>query len=321
MPDSCDVAIVGAGLAGLTLAALLADTGAGLRVMIVDRGAPPAKDWAGLQVSALSPASSETLERCGVWRAVRRGAAEYRAMRVWEAGSDWNAADAVRFSAREFGLDALGHIVANLAVRALLVERLEALDVGMEWSATLEGIYDERSGIVLDLDRGRSVGASLVVGADGARSVVRRLAGIATAERDYRQHGFVTHVTPERSHRDTAWQRFSKAGPLALLPLADGRVSIVWSVAPEFTESLLSMSDERLSGALSDASQNVLGRLTAAGDRAAFALGAVDAERYAAERIVLIGDAAHRVHTVRGPGGQPRDRRCKLPCRPDRGGT
>jgi len=142
----------------------------------------------------------------------------------------------------------------------------------------------------------------LLVAADGAASPLRQLAGIGTRGRDYEQSAVVAHLQTERPHENTAWQRFLPAGPLALLPLADGRSSLVWSLPEDEARRVLALDDQAFLGELGIASDFRLGRILAASARAAFPLKLQLAQRYQAERFVLLGDAAHAVHPLAGQG-------------------
>jgi ubiquinone biosynthesis UbiH/UbiF/VisC/COQ6 family hydroxylase len=131
---------------------------------------------------------------------------------------------------------------------------------------------------------------------------VRCLAGIGGAQHDYGQRGIVATIDTAAGHQHTAWQRFLKTGPLAMLPLASGQVSIVWSAENATADALLAMSADQFSDALTAASAGVLGKLRVASARAAFALRRLTAERFAGTRCVLVGDAAHVIHPLAGQG-------------------
>ncbi len=213
--------------------------------------------------------------------------------------------DALVFDAAELGEPDLGHIGENRTVQSTLTTRAEALGVvllGADF-ATLE---TTRDAIRVGLGDGREFRAGLVVGADGAESAVRRAAGIQTRGWDYGQRAVVAHLDSERPHGATAWQRFLDTGPLALLPLGDGRVSLVWSTLPDEAEALLQCTDEEFAERVTAASDGVLGRLRPATRRAAFPLRLMHAHRYAAERVVLVGDCCARGASAGGPGDQPR---------------
>ena len=149
---------------------------------------------------------------------------------------------------------------------------------------------------------GAELDADLVIGADGARSRIREAAGIETKNWPYEQTAFVTHLQPAEPHDNTALQRFLATGPLGMLPLGDGRISIVWSTTPEQAEWALAASDNELGEALSKASDFVLGDLQVAGPRGAFPLEAQHAQDYVKAGVALVGDAAHAVHPLAGQG-------------------
>jgi 2-octaprenylphenol hydroxylase len=301
-----DVVVVGGAMAGAGTAALLAATPAtqGLRVAMVEprpAAAPAADAPLDLRVSALSRASQRLLERTGAWPAVAARAAPYERMVVWEARQDPAGPDALVFDAAELGEPDLGHVGENRAIQAALTLRAEALGVVLLRAdfATLESTRDA---VRLGLADGREFRAGVVVGADGAESAVRRQAGIDTRGWDYGQRAVVAHLASERPHAATARQRFLDTGPLALLPLSDGRSSLVWSTLPEQAEALVQCGDEEFSTRVTEASAGVLGRLVPTTARASFPLRLLHARRYVAGRVVLVGDAAHTVHPLAGQG-------------------
>jgi len=301
-----DVVVVGGAMAGAGTAALLAATPAtqGLRIALVEPrpATPPAADAPlDLRVSALSRASQQLLERTGAWAAVAARAAPYQRMEVWEERQDPAGPDALVFDAAELGEPDLGHIGENLTIQAALTERAEALGVVL-LRADLATLEATRDAVRLGLGDGREFRAGLVVGADGAESAVRRQAGIDTRGRDYGQRALVAHLASERPHGDTARQRFLDTGPLALLPLADGRCSLVWSTLPELAQELTQCPEDEFSVRVTAASGGVLGRLVPTTARASFPLRLMHARRYAAERVALVGDAAHTVHPLAGQG-------------------
>ncbi|MDJ0927546.1 MAG: FAD-dependent monooxygenase [Gammaproteobacteria bacterium] len=302
---SADVLIVGGGLVGLTLATLLrqqGDSGEYNVAVVEPRPPEPPGATLGLRVSALSPASQDILENCHVWQnlpATRLG--PYVAMRVWRGGGP-DGSQSIRFDAAEQGLPALGHIVENELLRWELWQRAEALGVELLTAAELVSAQRDERRVLLEFDDGRTAEARLVVGADGARSRVREAFGLSVRRRGYGQQGVVTHVASSRSHQETAWQRFLSDGPVALLPLADGRSSVVWSCPDQRATALLSSSGDDFGHELTRVTQRVLGDLSVTVKPRAFPLVAAHAPHYCDERVVLVGDAAHQVHPLAGQG-------------------
>jgi 2-octaprenyl-3-methyl-6-methoxy-1,4-benzoquinol hydroxylase/2-octaprenylphenol hydroxylase len=295
-----DVAVVGGGMVGA--AAALALARAGFATALLEARAPQAWDAANevdLRVVGLAPSSIALLDEMGVWTSICTSrASPYTHMHVW----DGESGAAIDFDAAGEGRDLLGCIVENNLVQWTLWQALEAAGVRRLCPAEVHGFEAREDRVTLELAGGESLSARLLVAADGAASPLRDMAGIATRGRDYAQRAVVAHVATERSHAGTAWQRFLPGGPLALLPLADGRSSVVWSLPEDEAQRVLALDDAAFRDALGLASDFRLGRITATTKRAAFPLRLQLAECYQAERFVLLGDAAHAVHPLAGQG-------------------
>jgi 2-octaprenylphenol hydroxylase len=303
-----DVVIVGGGVAGLVFAALLA-TGRqaqAMRITVVDAEPRPvfrATDDVALRVSAIATGSTGLLDAIGAWSFVREArACAYEHMRVWDAHHVPDSPAALQFDAAEFGVQQLGFIVENVLLQHAVLEVLDNSGVQLRFSTPIRTLKSTGRQFTLGLDDAECLGADLVVGADGARSFVRNAAGIGTHEWPYEQTALVTHLQPEKPHRSTALQRFLASGPLGMLPLADGRISVVWSTDPGSAAGALGADDAALGRMLGKASDYVLGELVVAGPRGAFPLCARHAERYVLPGLALIGDAAHAIHPLAGQG-------------------
>lgn len=276
-----------------------------LRIALLEprpAAAPAAGDPVDLRVSALSRASRRLMEFTGAWPAIMaRGAAPYRRMVVWDAAGHPDGPGAIRFDAAGLAEPDLGHIVENRSVQAALLERARERGV-MLLRSGVESVSVEAGAAQVATPEGRRLSCALVIGADGHDSAVRRAAGIETRGRDYAQTGIVAHLATERSHGETAWQRFLPGGPLALLPLADGRVSLVWSLPVASADELLRLDDATFGERVTAASAGVLGALRPTTPRAGFPLRLMHAVEYTRPRLALAGDAAHAVHPLAGQG-------------------
>lgn len=297
---SLDVAVVGGGMVGAATALTLAR--AGFDVALIDARVPApwaAEDEVDLRVVGLAPSSIALLDDIGVWTSIRDArASAYERMEVWDAE---NGAT-IRFDAAEEGRDVLGFIVENNLVQASLWQALDKAGVRCIVPAEVVACAVRDDRVQLELADGQAVTARLAVAADGANSPLRAMAGIGTHGRDYGQRGVVAHVETSLPHQRTAWQRFLPSGPLALLPLADGRSSIVWSLPEAEAIRVLALDDDAFRGELGIASDFRLGPIGNVTKRAAFPLRLKLADRYEAERMVLLGDAAHAVHPLAGQG-------------------
>jgi len=299
-----DVAILGAGLVGLSLAAALARSG--MRVAIVDR-APvdgPAvsateEDW-DARVYAVSPGSAAFLESIGAWQRLREArVCAIEAMRVrGDAGGE------LTFSAYELGERALGWIVENREVHAALVESIRdvpGIDVlaprapaSIAWSA---GSAEVR------FDGDDALSSRLIVGADGVRSWTRAQAGMHHAPAPYAQTAVVANFASEQAHRGRAFQWFlSDGGVLAWLPLPGRRISMVWSAPEPLAQELLALEGGALAERVASAGARTLGALATITSPLCFPLSLLRLPSVIAHRLALVGDAAHGVHPLAGQG-------------------
>jgi 2-polyprenylphenol 6-hydroxylase len=300
------ILIAGAGTVGLATAALIATSRVAERVRVHVFDARPLPERSpgsvDLRVYALSRASQSVCEQLGVWATIAPRACPYRRMRVWEGDLPEGPA-ALDFDSAEIGEPDLGHIVEDAVLREALASVLAAqTNAEITTGAALADIVQSGHGVEARLGDGGALRGTLLVAADGSESAVRKRLDLPALGHAYGQTALVTHVATERAHAHTAWQRFLPGGPLAFLPLFDGRSSVVWSLPTADAERLLAAPDEALVAELQTASAGVLGTLGPVAARGGFPLRALHALKYCRARVALIGDAAHTVHPLAGQG-------------------
>lgn len=296
-----DVAVIGGGVAGLALAALLAIEP--LRVAIVE-GSPALgeelpQDY-DLRVFAITRASARILSRAGAWqRVLDRRIGHFRRMQVWDA----NSSGRIEFDSARLAEPTLGYIVEQRVLRAALEAQLRAVNVVCYQPAMLESWSTDGDRLKVGLGDGRFFTTRLLIGADGADSRVRAMAGIGYERQPYDHHAIVCNVRTAQAHDDVARQRFLSSGPLAFLPLDDPHLcSIVWSTSPAEAARLMALEGSAFCAQLASAFDHRLGEVMEVGPRAAFPLARANAEVYAQPRVALIGDAAHSIHPLAGQG-------------------
>jgi 2-octaprenylphenol hydroxylase len=306
MSADCDVIVAGGGPVGATLAALLLQGGglAAGRVVLLEptlSAVASAGEEPELRVAAISRASERVLRAAGAWqRLVATRLCAYERMRIWhESASPWGEG-VLEFRAAELGEPDLGHIIENGRLQAAATAAFRERG-GVLLPAALERFEVRADGVDVYAG-GETLRARLLVGADGARSGVRAGLGLEPRLRSYGQRAIVATVAMAEPHAATAWQRFLGTGPLALLPLFDGRCSIVWSAREVLAGELLALDDAAFSRRLTAASGGVLGDARLASRRLAFPLRSLRLREYVRPRCALIGDAAHVVHPLAGQG-------------------
>jgi 2-polyprenylphenol 6-hydroxylase len=303
-----DVAVVGAGPIGLATAVLLARRSgfASQRVAVFDRRIPDSIDRVrelpvDLRVFALSRASEKILRAADAWADVAATRSEpYERMHVWHADVPPHGGDALVFDAAEIGERDLGVIVENNVLQAALAGAARRAGVQLV-AGDVTALDQERDAAVLHAGE-RLIRVRLVVGADGAQSRVREIAGLEATRTDYGQTAIVAMVSTARSHEHTAWQRFLGDGTLAFLPLRDAHSSIVWSLPTVRAENLLAATPAAFERELEKDFDGALGKVQLASERLKFPLWRLSASAYVTERVALVGDAAHVVHPLAGQG-------------------
>jgi 2-polyprenylphenol 6-hydroxylase len=312
MSTNFDIAIVGGGMVGLAMAAALAQSD--LKILLIEKNHlsaqlgtqlldnKPVEDGEfDVRVSAISPANRELLSRLQVWQFIpTERLADYQRMSVW----DGDGTGEINFSAAQIAQPNLGVIVENRVLQAALLKRIESFgNIHCCFGEELELLDCLDKHIEITLSDGQHFKSQLVIGADGANSLVREKAGIESKQSDYQQTAFVMNVKTQYSHNNTAWQRFTATGPVAFLPLANDHLcSIVWSIDKDKAQPLIDLGADAFVEKLEQAFESKLGEVSAVSKHFGFPLIKRHSSRYLDKRIALIGDAAHTIHPLAGQG-------------------
>jgi len=304
-----DVIVIGGGMVGSMLSAALAVTQTAhpetLNVCVLEDRLPDSFEAGSspdydLRVSALSIASENMLDAVGAWRGITdRRCCQFQRMSVWD-GEQQGRTD---FNATEVHASHLGHIVENRVIQLALLDTINALpSVTVLSPARLSRYHITQNGVCVTLEDGRQVTARLLVGADGANSMVRQLAGIDMDRKAYPQHALVANVETQMPQQDITWQRFVPSGPQAFLPLCGQRGSLVWYHSEEEVQRLKGLPDKEFIEQLQKHFPSELGGVVNVNSKGSFPIAKAHAKTYIANRVALVGDAAHTVHPLAGQG-------------------
>jgi 2-octaprenyl-6-methoxyphenol hydroxylase len=302
-PAAVDVAIVGGGMVGASLALGLA--GSGKRVLLVESvpfgvASQPSFDE---RTTALGNASRRIFTALGVWETIAAEAAAITAIHVSDAGRFGFS----RLNALDQGIEAFGFVVPNRRIGAALWERLRsAPDIALRVPARVADVSVAADGVKLliasESGPPEPVSAQLVVAADGAHSQIRAAAGIDASVADYDQVAVVANVGTDQPHGGVAYERFTREGPLAVLPLHDGSLAVIWACRPQLASELLALDERAYLQQLQRRFGWRAGRFVRAGRRGSYSLKLTRAATTIARRTVLIGNAAQALHPVAGQG-------------------
>ncbi len=293
-----EIAVIGAGMVGTACAALLARQG--FEVLLLDQHPPPEYDYRALpdlRVSAIAPGNQQMLAGLGAWELITaQRATAYAVMQVCTGQGGQ-----INFTAHEHGLQALGWIVENRLTQWALWQSLPD-NVIKVTGRSVKSLVQRRRAVDLTLDDDSVVSARLLVAADGAKSSIRACCELPLKRRDYAQKALVAVLETAQPNPGIAWQIHLPGGPLAFLPLDQGRSSMVWSLPEDQAAEKLKSSPEALAAELTMLSNARFGRVQVVSQVAGFPLHLQLAESMVQQRVVLVGDAAHQVHPMAGQG-------------------
>ena len=300
-----DVVINGAGMAGavlaLGLAALRRPDGSSLSIAVIEAAPPDFDAHPGFDARSIALAwhSRELLEQLGLWARLAPLATPITHIQV----SDRGHFGRVEMTASEYRVPALGYVVELTPVgQGLYRQMAERPNIRLLCPARIKEFVQQPDNIALTLDDGAAFSASLLVAADGNRSLVRRQLRLPCRQLDYGQCAVIANVESAEPHRGRAFERFTPEGPIALLPMSQGRSSLVWCASHERAKALMALDDAAFLAALQREFGYRLGRLVRTGERHRYPLVLDEVERPWHHRLVLVGNAAHLLHPIAGQG-------------------
>jgi 2-octaprenyl-6-methoxyphenol hydroxylase len=297
--NNYDVAIVGGGIVGLTLATALGHSG--LQIALIEAQVQSAAVAKG-QAYNISPLSSQIFADIGIWNSIQTQVAPYYEIAL----SDANYPQVVHFHPADLGADVLGYVAEHQVLQSALLAAVHAApNIHVLCPATVVKTEYKTDTIRIELaspHSDQSLTAQLLVAADGNRSPLRQAAGIQTQGWKYRQSCVVAFIKPEQGHGNIAYERFWPSGPFAILPLANGLCRIVWTADHQEAQRLLTLNEADFMAELQSRYGDQMGQLTLVGERFAFPVQLQQSVNYIQPRLALIGDAAHSCHPVGGQG-------------------
>ena len=298
-----DVVIIGGGIAGLTLAAILGRAGIG--VHLVEPFPPPAlKDVkpSGRTV-ALMESSLNIVRATGVWDKIADRSNPLRIMRIIDDSRPGQGTIDIEFPASDIGLEQFGFNISNAALRSALYETVQNIPkITLHVPQKLSAYETQDQSINITLDNGIMIQAALLVGADGRNSAVREQAGIECKTHEYGQKAITCLINHSRAHDNTSTEFHRPAGPLALVPLPGNQSAVVWVEDESRADELVALRKEEFTQALQNLSKDILGGITLETGPECWPLYSIKAKDLTAPRIVLIAEAAHVMSPITAQG-------------------
>jgi len=301
MQHDYDLLIAGGGLAGNCLALALKETGLKIAIVEASTREQHHDSPAGDRALALAAGTVKMLESLGIWQGISQAATAIKDIHI----SDQGHFGKVRLSAHKENVAALGYVITARDIETHVARLVAESDIELICPARLVGLMAGHDAVNISLKRGDeplNVSAKLLVGADGGNSSVRKLLEINQHITEYGQTALVTTVKSSLPHKNTAFERFTASGPLALLPVDNNHCAVVWTRSNEDADALMSGSETDFLAELQQCFGYRLGELGLAAPRRAFPLSLIRAEKMIAARTVVIGNAVHQLHPVAGQG-------------------
>ncbi len=293
-----DILICGGGLVGASLALALSQLELDVALVEATPFGSAGQPSFDERTTAISNGTQRIFSALDVWPLIERSATPIERIHV----SDRGRFGFVRIEAREQGLTQLGFVIVNRIMGEALWRRLQESTLKIYAPANVATLTHDRERQTVTLVSGEVLTAKLVIAADGAHSMAREAAGISATHRDYEQTAVIANVASQKFHNRVAYERFTPEGPIAMLPLTDARVGVVWVLSPENAADVLRLNDSDFIAGLQSAFGLRLGRFTQVGKRFSYPLALTQADRHVAERLAVVGNAAQGLHPIAGQG-------------------
>lgn len=297
-----DLIIVGGGLIGMSLAVALANTPITVLLLEQHQAAPVNANKLDLRTTGLTRSSEQVFTAAGVWQTLQAHATSIERLEISELG----AFGCARIDGNNHGISPIGYMMPNEKLIAALSEKVaKCKNITVLSPASLIASQPHEDGLELQVDQDgqrHNYTTALLVGADGGNSKVRDLLNIGATSKDYDQTAIITNVLPQLPHHNTAYERFTEVGPLAVLPIQENYCALIWTHATSHAAEYIDMSDEEFLHRLQTEFGYRLGKFIEVGKRVAYPLSLTSSEKLTASNAVLIGNAAQSVHPVAAQG-------------------